>query len=195
MTVGVSRMNRSTGRFIPGFDAVLAAAKQGDGRAFEQLYAAFCGPVAGFVRSRGMHDPDGIVNEAFLGAFTGLATFTGDEAGFEAWLFRIARNKLADELRRRSREPATYDQNIAADLAGGDVEADALAALGDEWVQRRLDALTPDQRDVLLLRVVADLPVDQTAEVLGKRPGAIKALQRRALRRLNRELRTEGVSK
>ena len=78
-------------------------------------------------------------------------------------------------------------------MAGGDVEAEALDRLGEERVRRLLATLSPDQQDVLLLRLVADLTVDEIATALGKRPGAVKALQRRALATLRREIGRKGV--
>ncbi len=72
-------------------------------------------------------------------------------------------------------------------------EAAALATLGTERVRRLLEGLAPDQRDVLALRVVADLTVEQIAEALGKSTGAVKALQRRALAALRRRLAEEAV--
>jgi RNA polymerase sigma-70 factor (ECF subfamily) len=80
-----------------------------------------------------------------------------------------------------------------ANVRGGDAEDDALRSAGDERVRDLLGRLAPDQRDVMLLRIVADLTVENTAEALGKTPGAVKALQRRALRALRKEMSTEGV--
>jgi DNA-directed RNA polymerase specialized sigma24 family protein len=73
-------------------------------------------------------------------------------------------------------------------------ETEALAALGTERVRALLDGLSPDQRDVLLLRLLGDLTVEQAAGVLGKRPGAVKALQRRGLAAVSRALAAQGVT-
>lgn len=80
-------------------------------------------------------------------------------------------------------------------MAASSAEDHALANLGTERVRRLLEELTPDQRDVLTLRVLADLSVEQTAATLGKPPGAIKALQHRALAALRKQLTREGVSR
>ena len=76
----------------------------------------------------------------------------------------------------------------APQLAGGDVEAEAIARLAQERVQQLLGRLSPDQRDVLALRILAELSVDETAAVLGKSYEAVKALQRRGLASLRRAL-------
>jgi RNA polymerase sigma-70 factor (ECF subfamily) len=74
-------------------------------------------------------------------------------------------------------------------------EDEALDRLGGDEVQALLGALTSDQRDVLLLRIVADLSLEETATVVGKRVGAVKALQRRGLEALRREIHAQGVSR
>ena len=69
-----------------------------------------------------------------------------------------------------------------------------MAQLGSDWVTAILDSLASDQRDVLLLRVVSDLSIDETATVLGKTPGAVKALQHRALASIRRKIPEAAVS-
>jgi len=81
-----------------------------------------------------------------------------------------------------------------AGAAGGNAEDEAVALLGEGWALRTLEILTDDQRSVLLLRVLADLSVEEVARLLGKRPGAVKTLQRRALASLARYLERQGVS-
>lgn len=73
------------------------------------------------------------------------------------------------------------------------MEDDALGQLVSERVHVLLAALAPDQRDVLLLRILADMGVEQVAEALGKTQGAVKALQRRGLEALRREISRKGV--
>lgn len=169
-----------------------AAARAGASSGYTALFRRHAPAVLAFVRARDVEDPDGVTNEVFLGAFAGLARFEGDEAAFRGWLFAIARNKVVDALRRRARRPVLAATE-APDRAGGDAEQEAMAHLGDEWVQRTLATLTDDQRDVLLLRVVAQLTIEEIAAVLGKPPGAVKALQRRGMRALQRRLADEGV--
>ena len=178
---------------VTGFSRLLDAARAGEGWAFEELFRTWSGPVTGFVRARGAVDVAGIVNDVFLRAFGALHSFEGDEAGFRAWLFAIARNRVIDEFRTEARRPVTIDLDSATvAVAAGDVVEDAERHLGDERVLRLLETLTEDQREVLTLRFVADLTVDQIAEVTGRRRGAVKQLQRRALRRLESVLEADG---
>jgi RNA polymerase sigma factor (sigma-70 family) len=171
------------------FDDVLAAAQAGAAWAFEVLYRDLSPVVTGYLRLHGAAEPDDLASETFLGVFTGLAAFHGDEAALRSWVFTIAHRRLVDDWRRRSRRPQLTDD--AGDLtlhAGGDAEDDALVRIGAADVQRMCAELPDDQRSVLLLRVLADLTVDQVAQVMGRSVGAVKALQRRGLRTLRDRL-------
>jgi RNA polymerase sigma factor (sigma-70 family) len=171
------------------FDDVLAAAQAGAAWAFEVLYRDLSPVVTGYLRLHGAAEPDDLASETFLGVFTGLAAFHGDEAALRSWVFTIAHRRLVDDWRRRSRRPQLTDD--AGDLtlhAGGDVEDDALVRIGTADVHRMCAELPDDQRSVLLLRVLADLTVEQVAQVMGRSVGAVKALQRRGLRTLRDRL-------
>ena len=173
------------------FPSVLAAAQADAGWAYERLFRSLAGAVASYLRGQGAEDPDGLTNEVFLRAFRQLGRFDGTEAGFRSWVFTIARNAFLDERRRQSRRPLIDERAPLREhpMPGGEVTA--LTRLGTEQVRELLDQLAPDQRDVLLLRILADLSVDQVASVLGKQPGAVKQLQRRATATLRRRLGVE----
>lgn len=177
------------------FAEVLTAARAGAGWAFERLFDELSPAVAGYLRLRGATDPEGLTNEVFLGVFRGIGRFTGDAEGFRRWVFTIAHRRVVDERRRAAARPRQVAFDPAThDRGGGDVEAEALAAVGEGWVQEALGRLTPAQRDVLALRILGDLTVEQVAEVVGKRPGAVKQLQRRGLERLRREADERAVT-
>jgi len=188
---------RRTPRIGEPFAAALAAAQGGDGRSFEQLYRALAPAVAGYLRLQGASDPDDLTNEVFLNVFTSIRTFTGDEERFSSWVFTIAHRRLTDDRRRRGRRPLTADGRIVEDAAPptGDAEEEALRQLATDEVRTLADALAPDQRDVILLRMVGGLTVDEVAAALGKSPTAVKALQRRAVGALRRRFEAEEVSR
>lgn len=183
------------------FVDVLAVAKAGSGDGFEQIYRALNRRVSSYVRVRGADDPDGLVNDVFLQVFKSLAGFQGCEAQFNAWVFTIARNKLIDQTRRRSRRPdeSWLSQTQEGQLVALDrVEDQVVDECSSNELLAKLDCLTNEQREVVLLRIVSDLTIDTIANMLGKRPGAIKALQRRAFRTLAQHLtetekRPEGL--
>jgi RNA polymerase sigma-70 factor (ECF subfamily) len=143
--------------------------------------------VAGYLRAHGAAEPEDLVGEVFLHVVRGLERFEGGEHEFRAWVFTIAHRRLVDELRRRSRRPvapAPADVVEHAAGAGGDVREDAAAALEEQAVRAAIGELPGDQRAVLLLRLLGDMTIEEIARAVGKRPGAVKALQRRALTRL-----------
>jgi RNA polymerase sigma-70 factor (ECF subfamily) len=172
------------------FAEVLERAQSGDEEAWGELYDRHAGSVRGYVAMRGASDPDDCVGEVFVHLARGLHRFVGSEAEFRSWVFMVAHNRVVDERRRAARRPvvpvAELDETAAP--AQPDAESEALAALGLDRVAGLLRDLTPEQRAVLLLRFVGDLTLEEVATVVGRPLGAVKQLQRRALRSLKRRL-------
>lgn len=172
------------------FRTVLAAARAGDEGAWQQLYAELAPAVLGYLRFRGAQESEDLAGEVFLQVVRDLDRFDGDARQFRAWVLTIARHRLLDARRgkeRRPVDPAPEETLVAAGPAG-DVETEALESLGAEEVLRLIGTLSQDQQDVLVLRLVADLTVEEVAKAIGKRPGAVKALQRRGLQAVARSL-------
>jgi RNA polymerase sigma factor (sigma-70 family) len=182
-------------RIGEAFPSVLSAAQSGGSWAFDRLYQAFAPSVLGYLRMQGSADAEDLTNEVFLNVFTAIGSFAGDESQFRSWMFTIAHRRLVDERRRTGRRPQmATEQPDGQTTAGGDVEDEVLRRLSVERVRRLCDRLAPDQRDVLLLRMLSAMTVEQAAEALGKSPTAVKALQRRALAAIRRLIEREGVS-
>ena len=191
-----SHRSTNRARIGPGFDSVLRAAQSGAPWALERLYQVFSPAVLGYLRIQGAADPDDLANEVFLGVFQRIGAFAGDEDRFRSWVFTIAHSRLIDDRRRASRRPQTVQDatEFPDDRPGGNAEADALARLSSRRVQALCEELVADQRDVLLLRLMAGLTVEAIAESLGKSEGAVKALQRRGLANLRKVLERDPVS-
>lgn len=182
------------GRFGPTFGSVLVAAQAGAPWALTVIFETLAPAVAGYLRAQRADDPDDLTSDVFLRVFGHVARFEGSETSFRSWVFSIAHNRLVDQRRRLARRPAVVPiEEATATMSGGDTEEEALIGLAEQRVQELLATLPGDQRDVLLLRVVADLTVDQVAVALAKSPGAVKALQRRAIARLRRQLTDRPV--
>jgi len=170
----------------PTLQDALDLARAGDPRGFEELYGQLAGSVTRFAHSRSAEDPEGLTNDVFLAAFRHLEEFDGDDDDLRGWVFTIARNKLIDDARRRSRRPRTVDAGVAdADHITASAESDVV---GTDWVHDQLEILTDEQREVVLLRVVGGLTVPEIADVVKRSIGSVKALQRRALRQLEKNL-------
>lgn len=173
----------------PSHGDLVAAARAGQPWALTEMWHRWAPAVTGYLRGRGARDPEDLTSDVFVGVFERLPRFSGTEEELRAFVFTVAHHRLVDDLRRRERrgEPAAYDASDDPRTTAS-AEEQALDALGDERVRACLDTLSPDQREVLLLRVVADLSLEQTAQVVGKRVGAVKALQHRALAAVRKTL-------
>jgi RNA polymerase sigma-70 factor (ECF subfamily) len=167
------------------------AARAGDERAWAQLYRELAPVVLGYLRARGAPDADDLLGEVFVQAVRDLPRFEGSEQDLRAWLLAIAHNRLADELRRRGRRPVDpmSPEAVPEPEPAASAEREALERIGADEVRRLTSLLSPDQQAVILLRILGGLTVGEIARVLGKREGAVKALQRRGLARIRRELR------
>jgi RNA polymerase sigma-70 factor (ECF subfamily) len=126
-----------------------------------------------------------LASDVWLDAARGLARFEGDERAFRAWVFTIARRRVVDALRSHRRrgtypvDPASLADSLTTQ---GEGELEAREAL--DAALERIAALPADQAQVVLLRVLGDLSLEDTAKILGKRAGTVGVLQHRALRRL-----------
>ena len=178
------------------FHDVLAAAKAGAEWAWADLYRSLAGQVTGYLRSRGAADPEDVTSEAFLNIARAIHTFEGDENSFRSWIFVIAHRRLIDDRRSAGRRPARVGAlfDPKGELVGGNVEAEAVERLVTNELMEAFEDLTESQRDVLGLRIIAGLSLEETARVISKSVGATKALQRRALESLREKIGSEGVT-
>jgi RNA polymerase sigma-70 factor (ECF subfamily) len=150
--------------------------------------------VLGYLRARHAREPEDLTGEVFLQVVRDLPRFDGGEREFRAWVFVIAHHRLLDEGRRGARRPVDLEPDVPALASEAeDVETQVIESTAADGVRRIIDRLPADQRDVLLLRVLGDLTVEQVAEAIGKSPGAVKALQRRGLATIKRTLAEESV--
>ncbi|MDJ0457436.1 sigma-70 family RNA polymerase sigma factor [Arthrobacter sp. NQ7] len=158
-----------------------------DERLFCAAYREFSPAVLSYLRARNVEDPEGLTQEVFLALYPQLGSVCGGMKGVKSLAFSIAHARYVDEHRRRLKAPATTDYTPEADPRCSDSAEDQLLAVeGSGNVKDLLSVLQPEQQEVIALRVVADLSVETTAEIMGKTPGAIKQLQRRALCRLRK---------
>lgn len=181
-------------RWGESFAGVLAAARTGQQWAWDAIYRELGPPLLGYLRAGGAAEPEDLLGEVFLQVVRDLSRFEGLEGDFRAWVFTVAHHRLVDERRRSARRPVELRPALGEEEVGGDVEQEALAHVDEARVHSLLGRLSPDQRSVLLLRLVADLTVEQVARLLETTPGAVKALQRRALVALRREISRLNVT-
>lgn len=177
------------------FQSLLEQARGGSAWAWQQLFEEFAPRVAGYLRVQGAVDVDDLVSEVFIGVANGIDSFEGSRSQLCSWVFVIAHRRLTDQRRRRYRAPVGLSRD-ELDLERADpvdAESAAMEQMSTAEVVALCDRLVPDQRDVLLLRIVGDLSVAQVSAVTGKSEGAVKALQHRGVRALQRILSAGGV--
>jgi RNA polymerase sigma factor (sigma-70 family) len=177
------------------FTSLLESAREGSEAAWQELYNGLAPVVLGYLRANGAPEAEDVLSEVFLQVARDIATFDGEERGFRSWVFTIAHHRLIDARRHSARRPVDRAAEPPEPGERADDAADeALDRIGTEEVNRVLATLSEDQRAVLLLRIVGDLSIEDVAKAIGKRPGAVKALQRRGLAAVKRELGREGVT-
>src|SRR5438874_6709012 len=179
------------------FSDVLTAARTGAPWALERFYREFHPSVLAFLRARAPAEAEDLASEVFIAVAEGLARFEGDEDGFRSWLFTITYRQVGQLRRRMGRrrtDPFPVEE-VGERVPPGDAESDAMAAISTQQALELIATLPPAQGEVLLLRVVADLPVDEVARIVGKRPTAVRALQHRAIVGLARRAASDETVK
>lgn len=177
------------------FERRLAAARDGDADAWVALYHELAPLIIGYLRAQKLPDAEDVAGEVMLELVRDLHRFRGDAANLRSWVLSIAHHRLLDARRHQARRPisAAATDRGHDPAADDDPEAETLAVLGFGQLEPLLADLTDEQRTVLLLRVIGDLPITEVAGITGKRPGAVKQLQRRAAAALRRRLEADAA--
>jgi RNA polymerase sigma factor (sigma-70 family) len=198
MNTDDSALNRSVPAWGEEFAGILDAAKAGAEWAWVELYDKLSPIVLGYLRGRAGADAEDLLGETFLHAVRSVSSFEGEERAFRTWLLGIAHHRLVDDVRYRARRPmipvddnSVFERNVPV----GNTEDEAIDTLESRRVLEEIQRLSPDQQDVLLLRLVAGLTLQEVAEALGKRLTAVKSLQRRGLATLRKRISVQGVSR
>jgi RNA polymerase sigma-70 factor (ECF subfamily) len=169
--------------------AAVARAREGDVDALRLLFLLYADNVFGYVLSivHDEHDAEDLTSEVFARLPRALGLYRPGATPFAAWLLRVARNAALDHLRRQRSVPSPHVH--PAGEPAGLLELERLAGL-----RSALAALPTDQRQVVLLRLVAGLSPGEVADKLNRSVDAVHALQHRARRRLRHELTALGFA-
>ncbi len=174
------------------FAALIAGARTLDPDAWDRLYRFAFPQVYRYVSAKvnGASEAEDIAEEVFVGALQNVASLrAADETGFLAWLFQIARNKVADHLRRQYRRPSEpLDPEVEIRDSAPTPEEEALRGDETRAVREALAELGAEQREVIIMKFALGYDNARAAAVLGKSTGAINQLQHRALVALARIL-------
>lgn len=174
-------------------DSVLVAAASGETDALEDIYRYFAPALIQYFRGRGAGDPEGSCHEVLLTVFPRIPKVTGGMAGLRALVFSVAHARMVDHYRWRSRQPPVGEYIAAADHRSVEsAEETVLALAGAAEMDELLQRLGADQREALLLRIIADLSLAETARIMKRSTGAVKQLQRKGLMALRAILEEDG---
>lgn len=143
------------------------------------LYSTIGPAVLGYLRAQRAVEPEDLLHDVFLQVARDLPTFKGDDSKLRSWVFSIAHNRLIDDRRRRSVRPKKASKSVPD---RGYVDRGLEPR--DEALIAACASLTADQREVIVLRFVGDLPLEEVSRLTGRRVTAVKRLQARGLARL-----------
>jgi RNA polymerase sigma-70 factor (ECF subfamily) len=166
------------------FPETVAAAAGGDEQAFSALWRWLHPSLARYLQVVAPWEWEDLESEVWYSIARDLGSFSGDERAFRAWALTIARHRMIDAARRRSRRVDTLPIVDIDRASEGD--ASTLATYEAELAEALdvLRSLPSSQAEVLALRVIGGLTVSETAEALGKSEGAVRVLAHRGLRQL-----------
>ena len=154
-----------------------------------ELYRTHVRMVHGYLRASGVADPEDLTSEVFVSMVRNLHTFRGDSDKFRSWLMTIAHRRLVDHRRQQARANVTSHGDLEAierELAHLDRLPSDRPQFLDLVLVAGLAELTAEQREVLALRFLADLSLEEVSRITGRPVGAVKSMQRRALEALRR---------
>ena len=166
---------------------IIVAAASGDEVAWRSIVEAYSFRVFALIRSKCANEElaEEITQSAFCTVAQKLSTYT-ETGKFEAWLFRIAMNRLRDEMRRRKRHAVPMENEMIGVLSGGisDQHDDEETAAQIKSLRAAVRQLSSSDQDIIYMRHSAGMSYKQIAEVLGEPLGTVLARQHRALKKL-----------
>ncbi len=168
-------------------ESLVQRARQHDQEAFAQLYEEHFDKIYRYlvIRIEDKMEAEDMTQQVFIKALRSISSFKWQGVSFSAWLFRIARNQAIDFLRKRAKQaPVPLNESLAASDANPQQATERRSEIEQLILATR--RLTRAQREVIALRFAGDLPVAEVARVMGKSPGAVKALQHSAIVALRR---------
>jgi RNA polymerase sigma factor (sigma-70 family) len=167
-------------------------AADGDIEAFGELYSIYLAPIYRYVsyQVRDKMTAEDIVEEVFVKAWKAIGTCKGKSQTFSAWLYRIAHNHVVNTLRRMNKRVSLESAEVEIEtlIEVTNPEQEVEAKLAKQELLEAMACLSQNQRQVIILKFIEGLNNSEIAQILGKREGAIRVLQMRALSKLRLEL-------
>lgn len=165
-------------------------AQEGDREALEELYLLHFDRVYSYLHMSvgNRHDAEDLTTQTFVKMLESIRRFRWQSAPFSAWLFRIAHNLAMDHFRATRRWQPEEEVPEPPGETEPSAEVAAFQLIGRQSMLELIEDLSQEQKQVLTLKFVFNLPNAEVATVLGKTEGAIKSLQHRALVSLQKQI-------
>jgi RNA polymerase sigma-70 factor (ECF subfamily) len=181
----------------PLFPKLLAAAQHGDEGAFAALWRDLQPAVLRYFQVVAGEAAEDLAADTWVSVIRGLGRFRGDERAFRGWVFTVARHRAIDWRRQAARRPtrSVPVEQLAERPTPDDPVAAVLEAQSTRAALALLAELPSDQAEVVALRVLGGLEVAEVARIIGKRPGAVRVLAHRGLRRLAKQVEAAGLAR
>ena len=163
-------------------ESLVQRAQNSDPEAFSQLYERYFNKIFRYIALKIGNSPEAedMTQQVFLKSLQSISSYRWRDIPFSAWLFRIAHNLVVDYLRKKTRQPTASLENLPL-AAEDDPQEMAMIRIDNERLKMATKQLTRSQQEVISLRFAGDLPIAEVARIMGKKPGAIKALQHSAV--------------
>ena len=171
--------------------SMLDSARRGDSDSLADLWIIYQPQLLRMLRAQGRSAAEDIASQVWIDVRRNLERFEGDGVAFRNWIFTIAYRRAIDEGRRRAHRNEVTIESIAPRLAA----CRAMDPLGDSLdnVLALLSSLQPVAADVVMLRVIYDLPVSEVAAITGESESNVRVLAHRALERLRQTIEEGGA--
>jgi len=180
---------------LPNERQLVLQAQAGNSEAFGQLYDAYMERIYRFVyfRVEDQQTAEDITSQVFLKAWSNLDRFSFSRTPYLAWLYTIAHNAVIDHYRTRKVTAALDDVQLSQQDHAEAVENEIDLTAEMRTIKEAMQTLTDDQQKVLTLKFIEGMSNTEIARHLGKREGAIRALQMRGLQALAKQLEEKMV--
>lgn len=175
---------------------LVQSARQGDRQAFGVLYIETVDRISRFIKRR-IEDTqlaEDLTSDVYVHALAAIYRYEDREKPFIAWLYCIARTRVADYYRRLSRDPEIIHLDDVYVTVLPKMDTRIMEQELAEYLVKVIVALTEDQQQVVILRFAEERPIKEVARIIHKQPNAVKQLQHRALRSVEQHLAEEGQS-
>jgi RNA polymerase sigma-70 factor (ECF subfamily) len=171
-------------------ESLVRRAIQRDEAAFSELYEAYFDKIYRYITLKigDRMEAEDMTQQVFLNALKSIASFEQKGSPFSAWLFRIAHNQVVDHLRKKAKRLNVPLEEAAGVVSNDDPQEFTEQNFDIEQLNQATKSLTPLQSEVISLRFASELSTREVARIMGKREGAIKALQHSAIEALRRSL-------